>query len=110
MMEAFSSVHTIIKLLSEFGVIGVVLIMWWVDRKDLKKVLDQYRMDMAEIRQMYKNNVHLVEGYEKLATDLKDVIILNTQTNSKLGKSIEDNQFCPMVRLERKAPGPVGGK
>ena len=69
----------------------------------------QYRNGLNEIRQMYKNNVHLVEGYERLCGDLKDVVILNAQSVANLNKSIEDNQFCPMVRLKKQATGEVAG-
>ncbi len=106
-MDALASFHTIIKLMAEFGLVGVVLIMWWVDTKAMKKVLDNYREDMDEIRQMYKNNVVLVEGYESLAGDLKDVIIMNTQAFTRLDDGIKGNQFCPQVRLKKEAEGVV---
>ena len=95
----------LLDIVKNFGAIGLLCFMWWMDSKSIRKILQQYKDDMAEMRQMYKNNVHLVEGYQALAKDLKDVVIMNTQTNTKLGKSIEDNQFCPMVRLEKKAKG-----
>ena len=51
------------------------------------------------------SNVRLVEKYETIATDLKDVVIMNTQAMTKICDDIEKNQFCPMVRLEKKAQG-----
>ena len=104
-MEVFSSFHTILKAVAEFGLVGIILVMWWVDVKNIKKILDCYKKDMAEMRQMYKNNVHLVEGYAKLANDLQDVIIMNTQAMTQMGDLINGNQYCPMVRLEKKAGG-----
>lgn len=104
-MEAFASFQTVLKVAAEFGLVGIVLIMWWIDRKDLRRVLDQYQNDMTEIRQMYKNNVHLVEGYESLAGDLKDVIMMNTQAFTRLDDDIEKNQYCPTVRLKKEAIG-----
>jgi len=50
---------------------------------------------------MYENNVMLVENYEKLATDLHDVVIMNTQIMQRLADEIKTNQYCPMVRLEK---------
>ena len=47
---------------------------------------------------MYEQNVQLVENYESVASDLKDVVMVNTQTFSTLTKAIETNQFCPIVR------------
>ena len=106
-MEAISSIHTIIKIAAEFGLVGVVLVMWWMDSNRIRKILDSYKEDMGEMRQMYKNNVHLVESNEDLAKDLKDVVIMNTQAWQKSLDAINGNQFCPRVRLEKKAGGIV---
>jgi len=57
---------------------------------------------------MYEKNVSLVEKYEKVASDLKDVIILHTQTTTTLIRDIRTNQYCPAVRLEKKAMGKQG--
>jgi len=57
---------------------------------------------------MYEKNVSLVEKYEKVASDLKDVIILHTQTTTTLIGDIRTNQYCPAVRLEKKALGKQG--
>jgi len=58
------------------------------------------RKRFEEMARMYESNVKLVKAYEDLAKDLKDVVILNTQTFSELTSAIRDNQFCPMVRRE----------
>jgi hypothetical protein len=57
---------------------------------------------------MYEKNVSLVEKYEKVASDLKDVIILHTQTTTTLIRDIRTNQYCPAVRLEKRAMGKQG--
>jgi len=57
---------------------------------------------------MYENNVVLVENYEKLAKDLHDVVIMNTQIVQRLADEIKTNQFCPMVRLEKVKTGNRG--
>lgn len=54
---------------------------------------------------MYERNVELVKSYDGLSHDLKDIIMLNTQAVTKACKDIETNQFCPAVRLEKKAKG-----
>ena len=55
---------------------------------------------------MYEKNVNLVEDYAALAKDLHDVVIMNTQAMTRLVDSIKTNQYCPAVRLEKKAGGP----
>jgi hypothetical protein len=114
-MDAFSS----IKLLEsgiQFGLSGLVLVLWFLtDRskaklmqqyhEDMTKVLARYENDMKEIRHMYESNVKLVHAYDSVAKDLKDVVIINTQAMTKLTDDIRSNQFCPKVRLEKRAKG-----
>jgi hypothetical protein len=108
----------VIDIASRFGLAGAILVIWYFDgrrldrsqeqhRKDVSEVLSQYRADMAEIRRMYENNVLLVKSYEKLAVDLHDVVIMNTQAFTHLAEDIEKNQFCPMVRLTKQSPGDI---
>lgn len=98
---------TLLDVLQKFGPFGIVLVMWWFDMRAIRKVLDCYKTDMAEIRRMYESNVKLVQAYEGMAKDLKDVIIMNTQAFTRLDDDIEQNQFCPMVRLKKQAEGVV---
>lgn len=103
----------IIAIFSTFGPVGIIALVWYFDMKAMRKthadhkteistVLNAYKEDMAEMRQMYKNNVHLVEGYEDLAKDLKDIVILNTQQMTRLSDDIRQNEYCPARRVEKK--------
>lgn len=113
----------ILDVVGAFGVPGIVLIIWWLSDKsanrtmaEYRALLDQYRTDMAkeacrhdcaiqEMRQMYENNVELVKNYLRLAGDLKDIIIINTQKWQETHDKIVSNQFCPNVRLKKDAEG-----
>lgn len=88
----------ILKLVANFGLAGIVFIVWYFDQKAMNKILAQYREDMAEQRRMYESNVGLVKDYNSLAGDLKDVVVLNTQAWQKVNDDIMRNQFCPAVR------------
>ena len=106
------SISMILEIMQNFGPVGLIAIMWWVDMRNMRKILDNYKHDMTEIREMYESNVRLVEDqeelgerYSKLAEDLKDAYIMTAQINQKLADSIENNQYCPMVRLEKMAQG-----
>jgi len=101
------SISVLLEIFKSFGFAGIIVVIWWIDSKAIKKIMDQYQSDMKEVRQMYKNNVHLVENYESLARDLKDVVIMNTQAMTGLAKDIQENQYCPMVRLEKRAQGVI---
>lgn len=110
------SLEAIMKIFGEFGVVGIVVFMWWYDVKAMRKQSDEhkdevtailhgYKTDMADMRGMYERNAHLVERHEELSGDLKDVIIMNTQAMTKLAEHVKSNQFCPMVRLNKEAKG-----
>ena len=60
-----------------------------------------------KVVKMYEKNVSLVEDYATLAKDLHDIVIMNTQAMTKLVESIKKNQYCPAVRLEKRAKGVV---
>lgn len=93
----------IFKVLGEAGILGLVIIMWWIDIKSVRKVqvqhkaemeevLRRYREDMTEVRRMYENNTSLVNDYHSVATDLKDVVILNTQAMTKLAERLKEGK------------------
>ena len=86
---------TVAKLFAAWGPIGLVVLIWYVDQKVMRKnnsehkkeiygVLDQYKTDMVEMRRMYEKNVSLVKDYSSLATELKDLIVINIQTMTRL--------------------------
>jgi allophanate hydrolase subunit 1 len=98
----------LLEIFRAFGLVGVIVMIWYFDSKALRKILERYKTDMAEQRKMYENNVKLVQSYQALAQDLKDVVIMNTTAMQKMTDAINTNQFCPMVRLEKKAAGKQG--
>lgn len=97
----------LIKLVSNFGMAGMVFVIWYWDRKDINKILAMYREDMAKMRKMYESNVSLVQDYDekygqlqKLYSETIDIISLNTQTQTQLTESIKGNLFCPIIRKQ----------
>lgn len=101
-----------LELASKFGTLGVLILVWWTDRRqireqaeihkrDLNTVLDRYKQDMIEQREMYRNNVRLVEDYENVCKRLDkrdvehiDTIRLNTQAYQKLTDFLENRIPC----------------
>ena len=105
-----------IKLASSFGIPGIIFVVWYFSEKSHEKTIQAYREDtlrqqkvyqdgLAEVRRMYEDNVELVKAYDALASDQKDVLIMNTQGFTRLCDQIDKNQFCPMVRLKKQAAG-----
>lgn len=100
--------QTIIGIVSNFGVPGILFVLWWFTTRAHERTLQSYKDDMREMRVMYENNVNLVKGYQGLAGDLKDVVIMNTQAMTTICEDVRNNQFCPMVRLRKQASGVEG--
>ena len=90
------------EIFKNFGLIGLIIVLWWMDSKRFTKILEKYKEDMAEQRRMYESNVSLVKDYRSIASDLKDVVILNTQTITQLSEEIRQNEFCPLQRVNKK--------
>jgi len=113
-IQIFKAVGTpgaVVLLFIFMGAPGLLFFVWYFDRKDMRRVLNQYGRDTQKISKMYKANAGLTSAYKELAGDLKEVIMMNTQAMTKIGEAVETNQFCPMVRLRevKKARGKVVG-
>jgi len=111
-MESFS-LPGLFLAFKNFGIIGLVIVLWYLGsnsnrkiqdehKKEMEQVLNRYRDDMQEMRHMYENNVSLVKDYHSIASDLKDVVIYNTQVMTKISEEIRQNEFCPMQRIDKK--------
>ena len=106
--------------IAPWGGPGVVIIaLWLLSDKAAQRALLAYREDtlrqtqehaaaLSEVREMYKNNVDLVKNYQHIAEGLQTLIVLNTQTITKLCDKVESNQYCPQIRLKKEAIGRQG--
>lgn len=110
------SLDGIVKLISNFGIPGLVLVLWYLSDKSHDLTLKHYREDileqrrtyedgLKEVREMYERNVMLVKDYASLARDLRDIVVMNTQTMTRVCDDVNRNQYCPMVRLKKEAAG-----
>lgn len=75
---------SVLKILGDFGTVGLVIFLWWSDNKRIYAILDQYKADMAEQREMYKNNTKLVAAYEKMSSEHMDMLRLNISATTEL--------------------------
>ncbi|MBU2550489.1 MAG: hypothetical protein KKB20_18930 [Proteobacteria bacterium] len=107
------SLAVFVQIFSALGPFGIVVLMWWLDMKNMRSLLDQHRADvsrilqqhreyMTEIRNNYQSSVSLVESYQSVARDLKDLIVMNTEAMTRLAEAVNQNQFCPMQRVEKR--------
>ena len=106
-------IMSVLKILGDFGTVGLVIFLWWSDNRrletvmaksntDMTAVLDQYRRDMAEQRKMYEANVSLCKDFASVTNDLRDIVTLNIQTMTECKDAINQNQFCPVIRISKK--------
>jgi len=120
-MEVVPPITYSVAILQILGLPGLIFIIWYFDNKrfqrqeDLRKaeqqvILDQYRADVTEIKRLYESNSRLVDDCTKAFCRLDsiyeqviDVVSLNTETQTKLVQSINQNQFCPIIR-QKGAP------
>jgi hypothetical protein len=111
-MDSFS-LTSILEITSKFGLVGLLICLWWYDARrmeksekqhtdDLKLVLDRYQKDMTEQREMYKNNASLCKDFSNIATDLREIVIMNIEKMTRVEEAVRQNQFCPMQRVEKK--------
>ena len=81
-----------------FGIIIFIIVVGpWISAFLLLYLQSRRHERVVE---MYESNVVLVKDYAKLAQDLQDVVIMSTQTMTRLVDSINTNQYCPAVRLK----------
>jgi ribosome-associated protein YbcJ (S4-like RNA binding protein) len=93
---------TVLKILGDFGTIGLVIFLWWSDNRRIMTVLNQYKIDMGEQRKMYEANVSLCRDFASIANDLRDIVTLNIQTMTEVKDAVNQNQFCPLVRVDQQ--------
>jgi len=107
------SLKTLIDLVSNFGMGGLVLVLSWLyqrqidrilreEKKRHEELLGQYQRHFQEMKRMYENNADLVNRHLDISDDLKDIIVMNTQALTGLGDAIRSNEFCPLVRTKKE--------
>ena len=101
-MDGMITFGTMAQVLQAYGPFGILVVVWYFDRRDFSRQIKQHEQYMGEIRRMYENNIELVKGYKDLARDLKDLIVMNTEVITKQTQAIKQNQFCPSLRVEKK--------
>lgn len=67
-------------------------------RADTQTIVRELGRDHAATAQYYKDNVELVKSYERMASDLSDLVASNVRLLERLVNQISNNMFCPMVR------------
>jgi hypothetical protein len=91
-IAAFTSLIALAKMITSWPVISVLFLMIigpWVMSLT---IAEGYRKRFEQVVRMYESNVRLVEKYENLAVDLKDVVMMNTEAMTHLVDIIKANK------------------
>lgn len=96
------SLSGILKVVADFGIVGLVIYLWWSDNRRLWTVMDQYKKDMDEQRKMYEANASLCRDFSSIAKDLRDIVTINIQCMTEVKDAVNQNQFCPYLRVEKQ--------
>jgi len=95
-MSDILSFGAMADLIQVLGWPGLFVYFWFVNIRDRKRseerfetLLRTYREDTMAMKRMYENNVSLVKHYEKLATGLQDLVVMNTTAITRLVDKME---------------------
>ena len=91
-IAALTSIIALAKMITSWPVISVLFLMIigpWVMSLT---IAEGYRRRFEQVVRMYESNVRLVEKYECLAADLKDVVMMNTEASTHLVDIIKINK------------------
>lgn len=67
------------------------------DRDQMLALMNQYRDDVSSVKNLYTNNAHLVDDYEKMASALMDTVRLNTQATTMLTDYLKNRERCTQL-------------
>ena len=67
-------------------------------RAETAAILRDLGAKHAEVSQFYKDNVELLKTTQRLAIDMRDIMISNTRAFERLTNALEANFYCPIVR------------
>ena len=67
-------------------------------RRETAAILRDFGEKHTKVAQYYKDNVDLLKHTQRLATDMRDIILHNTKAFERLTSVIESNFFCPLAR------------
>jgi hypothetical protein len=96
------SLTSLLKIFGDYGLIGLVILLWWMDNRRIMNILELYKKDMEEQRKMYQTNVDLCKDFASIANNLQDIVTLNVQAMTEAKDAINQNQYCPLVRVDQQ--------
>jgi hypothetical protein len=67
-------------------------------RADNDRMLRDFGEKHAEVTQYYKDNVELARSTQRMATDMRDIIVINTRALEHLASAMQANFYCPAAR------------
>ena len=110
--EQAAAISAIASIISQIGTwpIGTVLIticfgpwiMMWLTARTMEKKIDAAQKMFEGAMEMYKNNVKLVQSYERIADEQADTIRLSTAATTELTTWLRTKATCHQLLTGKK--------
>lgn len=91
----------------EIALFLIVLFMLvrWERMNDLTKAnAEEQRKQFESVCRMYENNAELVKNVSRIAENLQDIVLLNTQQMQAVRDLVSNNLYCPLMRKGMETP------
>lgn len=98
-----AGIRETMSILSNFGLPGLILFMWWWDSRKINELLTQYREHMVKQERWYENNVELVKAFKAMCESQQDLQVMITTSVVRMEGKIDNNAYCPMIRNKKTA-------
>jgi hypothetical protein len=118
--EGIAALQALMKIIEQLGAWPVAsLALFFIISPFLLITVMLYLLFkwVRKIEEFYNSNVVLVKNYESLgkgltsiAEELRDIVILNTREWSAVGECVRGNQYCPLIRKDRKVEQSIAGE
>lgn len=81
-----------------FLIVLFMLIRWERMTDKMTEMFNEQRRQFDVVCRQYENNVELVRTVSKIAENLQDIVLLNTQQMQSVRDMVSNNLYCPMMR------------
>ena len=103
--EQIAALTAIATILSKVGtwpigsIIAAVVFGPWIVMGLVSRSMEK-RHEAA--MKMYESNVSLCRDFSSVSHDLREIVVLNVQQMTQMNDAIRQNQYCPVVRIDKK--------
>jgi Flp pilus assembly protein TadB len=108
-LATLTALAGIVKSIGTWPIMSIIVLVvlgpWLVNaytsyqqQRRFEQQREQSQHQFDAVVQMYKDNVALVEGYEKVSAGMREQIVWSTQIVSEANSIAKNNLYCPSMR------------